>query len=148
MVDEEHAVEMVDLMLEADREQAVDPFLMRLAVAIEPAGADAVGAKHLGIMIGHRQAAFRIGHGDVGAFEDLGIDEDARILDRLALLLLSGSCRSMTSSRFATPTWIAARPMPGAAYIVANMSSISDRSASSTASTGEEICRRIGSGVS
>jgi hypothetical protein len=38
--------------------------------------------------------------------------------------------------------------MPGAAYIVSNMSSISARSSSVTASTGVEICRSSGSGVS
>ena len=60
----------------------------------------------------------------------------------------SGSCRSMTSRRLGTPTWIAARPMPGAAYIVSNMSAISARISSFTSSTGVEICRRRGSGTS
>ena len=36
--------------------------------------------------------------------------------------------------------------MPGAAYIVSNMSATSARISSSTASTGVEICRRRGSG--
>ena len=60
----------------------------------------------------------------------------------------SGSPRSITSTRLGTPTWIAARPMPGASYIVSNMSAISARSSSSTFSTGEEILRRRGSGTS
>ena len=50
--------------------------------------------------------------------------------------------------RLGTPTWMAARPMPGAAYIVSNMSSISVWSSGVIASTGEEICRSNGSGAS
>ena len=37
MVDEQHAVQMVHLVLEADREQAVDLFLVGLAVDVLPA---------------------------------------------------------------------------------------------------------------
>src|SRR4051794_24700051 len=47
-----------------------------------------------------------------------------------------------------TPTWTAARPIPGAAYIVSNMSATSVFSSWSNVSTGLEICRRTGSGVS
>src|SRR5579872_1795064 len=47
---------------------------------------------------------------------------------------------SMTMTRLATPTWMAARPMPGAAYMVASMSSISRRRSSSTAATGADFC--------
>ena len=43
---------------------------------------------------------------------------------------------------------VAARPIPGAAYIVSNMSSISLRSASVTSSTGLAMVRRRGSGYS
>ena len=52
---------MVHLVLQADREQAVDLFLIGLAVDVLPAGADAVGAHDLGILLGHRQAAFGVG---------------------------------------------------------------------------------------
>src|SRR4051794_39481335 len=38
--------------------------------------------------------------------------------------------------------------MPGAAYIVSNMLPTSARTSASTFSTGEEICRRRGSGTS
>src|SRR5690606_8099150 len=48
---------------------------------------------------------------------------------------------------FGTPTWMAARPMPGAAYIVSSMSAISARKPSSTLSTGFEISFRRGSGA-
>ena len=62
MVDEQYAFEMVHLVLEADREQAVELLLCALAVAVEPAGADAIGAVDLGILVGDRQAAFLIGN--------------------------------------------------------------------------------------
>ena len=41
MVDEQHAVQMIHLVLEADREQALDLFLVVLAVEVQPARADA-----------------------------------------------------------------------------------------------------------
>ena len=63
----------------------------------------------------------------------------------LALVLVLPAC---ASSRFGTPTWIAARPMPGAAYIVSNMSSISVCRPASIASTGVDTVRSRGSGVS
>src|SRR5690606_13131468 len=43
VVDEELAVEVVDLVLDAGRQQAVDPQLERLAVAVERLDHDAVG---------------------------------------------------------------------------------------------------------
>ncbi len=46
---------------------------------------------------------------------------------------------SRVMSRFGTPTWIAASPMPGAAYMVSNMSSISRRVSSSTVPTAPEV---------
>ena len=62
MVDEQHALEMVHLVLEADRQQAVEVLLVRLPMLVEPARADAVGAHHLGILVGDRQAALVVGH--------------------------------------------------------------------------------------
>src|SRR5438128_2868638 len=53
--------------------------------------------------------------------------------------------RSMTMSRFETPTWFAARPTPGAAYMVTTMSSISFCSASSKSVTGAVGRRRTSS---
>ena len=125
MVDEQHAFEMVHLVLEADRQQAVELLLVGLAMLVEPAGADAVGALDLGILVGDRQAALGVGHFLVRVREDLGVDEHPRLLDPARRILgPRGSCRSMTSTRLGTPTWIAARPMPGASYIVSNMSAI------------------------
>src|SRR5438128_9012463 len=54
---------------------------------------------------------------------------------------------SMTITRLGTPTWIAARPIPGAAYIVSSMSSISARRSSSTVVTGFDTCFSSGSGT-
>src|SRR5262249_11901320 len=48
---------------------------------------------------------------------------------------------------FSTPIWGAASPMPGAAYIVSSMSSISRRTSSSTFSTGLDFFLRRGSGA-
>ena len=62
MVDEQDAFEMVHLMLEADREQPVEILLVLLAMLVEPARADMVGAHHLGILVGDRQAAFGVRH--------------------------------------------------------------------------------------
>ncbi len=47
----------------------------------------------------------------------------------------------MVTTRCATPTWIAARPMPGAAYMVSNMSATSARRALSCAVTGSDLSR-------
>ena len=54
---------------------------------------------------------------------------------------------STTMMRRATPTWGAARPMPGAAYMVSSMSSMSRRTSSSTWSTGFALSFRRGSGA-
>ena len=45
---------------------------------VEPAGADAVGAVDLGILVGDRQAAFVIGLRASDVLEDFGVDEDVR----------------------------------------------------------------------
>ena len=48
---------------------------------------------------------------------------------------------STVTMRCGSPTWIAARPTPGASYIVSNMSSTSARTSASTAFTGSDTCR-------
>ena len=88
MVDEEHAFEVVHLMLEADRQHASDLLVMLHAIFVEPAGADAVGALDLGILLRHGETALIIGHFDVAMRVQLGIDEDARVFHRLAALFL------------------------------------------------------------
>ena len=54
----------------------------------------------------------------------------------------------MTITRTGSPTWMAARPMPGAAYMVSSMSSISARRASSTSATGLDFFFRVGRSLS
>src|SRR5205085_3583023 len=52
----------------------------------------------------------------------------------------------ITTTRFGTPIWIAARPIPGASYIVSSMSSARARISSVMRSTGAHFVRRRGSG--
>ena len=44
-------------------------------------------------------------------------------------------------TRLGTPTWMAASPMPGASYMVSNMSSTRRRSSGSIACAGSETSR-------
>ena len=53
MVDEQHALEVIHFVLQADRKQPVELFLMRPACLVAPADADTVGPKHLRILVGH-----------------------------------------------------------------------------------------------
>ena len=57
VIDEQFAVEVVDLVLDAYREQTVGLHLEGLAVAIERPDADAFGAGDLVVVAGHGQAA-------------------------------------------------------------------------------------------
>ena len=52
----------------------------------------------------------------------------------------------MVTTRRGTPTWTAARPMPGAAYMVSSIESMSLRRSSSTRSTGALFMRSLRSG--
>ena len=49
--------------------------------------------------------------------------------------------RSIVISRTGSAIWIAASPMPGASYMVSNISSASLRISGVTSATGLEICR-------
>ena len=49
--------------------------------------------------------------------------------------------RSMVTTRCGTPIWMAASPMPGASYMVSNMSLTSARSGLSTFATGSDFSR-------
>ena len=59
----------------------------------------------------------------------------------------SPSATSSTTSRSETPTCGAASPMPGALYMVSNMSAASWRSASSTRATGSALVLSTGCGA-
>ncbi len=50
-------------------------------------------------------------------------------------------------TRLGTPIWMAASPMPGASYMVSNMSSISACTGLSTAFTGSDFSRSRVSGM-
>ena len=68
----------------------------------------------------------------------------------ISSLINSGSLsllQSITMTRWLMLTCGAARPMPGASYIVAAMSSSSWRVPSVISATGSEACRKIGSGI-
>ena len=49
--------------------------------------------------------------------------------------------KSMMMTRLATPTWMPASPMPGAAYMVSNISSTSLRRLASMRLTGSDTSR-------
>ena len=141
VVDEQHAVQMVDLVLQAGGEQAVGFDLLRLAVAVEILDPDRGRPLDLGIIVRDRQAAFLVDRALVA--------ELSRTSGLMKTCGAGGSpslARSMTSMRSGSPTWIAARPMPGASYMVSSMSSASFSSGASTRSTGLETWRRTGSG--
>jgi hypothetical protein len=75
VVDEELAVEMVHLVLQADGQHAVELALDDGAAGVLVAHAHALGAWHVVIDAGHRQAAFLAGR-LAAELEDLGVDED------------------------------------------------------------------------
>ena len=117
-IDEELAVEMIDLMLQRDREQVVRLDLDLLLVGRPRAHQHARRAFHVGGVIDHRQASLFPNDRTLG-LDDLGIDQ-----------LAADSCRdsrwsvSSTTMRCESPTCGAARPTPGAAYIVCTMLSM------------------------
>ena len=140
VVDEQHAVEMVDLMLQRRRQQALGEHFPRLALAVEKARAHLRRPLDLFVIFRDRQAALLVDRPLVGRPEDLGIDE-IRGCGGSSFLAMS-----MTITRIASATWIAARPMPGASYMVSTMSSISSRKPSSTCPSGALTRRSFGSG--
>src|SRR5690348_5483696 len=85
MVDEQHAVEMVDLVLDAGGEQALGFELADLVLLVEIAQADGRRPLDIGILLGQRQAAFAAYHRLVGLPDDFGVGQ----LDWLRLLALA-----------------------------------------------------------
>ena len=82
MVDEQHAVEMVDLVLDAGGEQAVGVHFLHLAITVEVAHAHAAGPLDVTVIIGDRQAAFLV---DIQLFRR---PDNLRIGDEQGLRLL------------------------------------------------------------
>jgi hypothetical protein len=123
VIDEQYAVEMVDLMLQAGGQQ--------------PVGLDLV--PHAGVVVISHLDASR--SGDVGVLTGQG---QARVACSSLLAMISGlistigarvssGIRSTTASRSPTPTCGAANPIPGAAYMVANMRGSRSRTVSASA---------------
>ena len=88
MVDEQHAVQMVDLVLERGGEQAVEIAFMGRALLVEPARAAGGGAFDLGILLGDRKAAFAVEIGFLADRNQFGVDIDERGADGLGLFAL------------------------------------------------------------
>ncbi|OMP13744.1 class I and II aminotransferase [Corchorus olitorius] len=79
VVDEQLAVEVIDLVLDAHRQQAVAFQLEGLAVAIQGLDPDPLGTADLFVEAGNRQAAFLVLAQFLGERLGLGIDEDQRL---------------------------------------------------------------------
>src|SRR5665213_2534924 len=78
MVDEKHTLEMVDLVLDAGREQAPGFPFADLAMLVEIAQADFRRALDLGILLGQRQAALVADDALLRPPENLGIGDPER----------------------------------------------------------------------
>ncbi len=139
MVDEQHAVQMVDLMLQAGGQQAVGLLHLIAALVIDMANRDGGGGARLGIIIRDRQATFLI---------DERVSDDVRI---------SGLMK--TRGAFPPLPWPRRSPACAAAHrsarqpgrcrgVVHGFEHVvgQPRTASSTVSTGAEIWRSTGSG--
>ena len=140
-VDDQPAVEMIDLMLDGGRQQSLRLEFLRRAVAVDEAHQQRSPAA--------RSRPSR--RGSTGSLPRRRADRHpARTIS--GLISTSGCCSSSspavssTTRRREWPIWGAARPIPGAAYIVSSMSSASRRSSSSTRSIGAAVFRRMGSG--
>ncbi len=121
VVDEQHAVEMVDFVLHRASDQA--------------------GRRRDGTPCRLRRALRgRSGSGRVTSAYASGMERQPSSLASLPAgsttrgLIIAKVCPSalITATRRATPTWLAARPTPFAAAMVSNRSSTSARSSSST----------------
>ena len=135
MIDKEHAVDVVNLVLQAGRQETLGINLVLLAAQIEEFDLDLGRPLDFLVIIRNRQTAFL----ELGAF--VRLPGDFGINEHLRLVIVLFFDRSMVITRLATPTWIAARPMPGALYIVSNMSSTSLRIPTSICLTGSESSR-------
>jgi hypothetical protein len=75
VVDEENAIEMVDLVLQDGGEKALGQDLAFLALAVEGAGAHGRRPLDLGVIFRNGKAALLVGRALLGRPNDLGIDE-------------------------------------------------------------------------
>ena len=100
-VEHQHAVEVVELVLEHARLELVGLDLDAVAVEVDAADQHRLRAHHLDVQAGDRQAPFVVDPLAVG-LDDLGVE------DRPA----ARPSRSQTKTCFWTPIWGAARAMP------------------------------------
>jgi hypothetical protein len=134
MINEQHTIEMINLMLQTRRQKPRRMQLLRLIVAIKIAHFNLTRPLHHLIKIRNGKAALFI-------FAKL-----RRISGFTTNKGFGGSfslARSITNMRKGRPIWIAASPIPGAAYIVSSMSSKTARVSASTLFKGAETCRKI-----
>jgi hypothetical protein len=130
---------VVDLVLHAHRQQAVELALEFGTAAVTRTHAHARGPLDLSNTCGTDRQPSSVS----------STPSRARISGLMSTSGWSrGSLTSMTMMRWCTLTWVAARPMPGAAYMVSSMSSISWPSSASKVATGAARVRRRGSGNS
>src|SRR3546814_57555 len=150
MVDEENAFQMVVLVLDARRHQPGHAFAVMLAVRVLPVDGDLGGARHFGILLGDRQAAFLIDAMLLALVRKDGVDEHARLANQLfaAFILGIGFLQVDDEDALRHPDLDRRQPDAGASYIVSNMSATSCFSSASNVSTGLEMTRSRGSGVS
>src|SRR5690606_29680247 len=80
IVDEQLAVEVIQLVLDAYRQQAIGVHLERLAVSVQRLDQHAVRALHRFIEARHRQATLVVGLGLLGDRRHLGVDEHQRLV--------------------------------------------------------------------
>ncbi len=120
MLDEHLALQVIHLVLDADRQQSLRLEGEGVAIAVVRTHLDPLRALHQLVDSRHREAAlFDIG--DAGRLDD----------------------PSITITRLCTSTWVAASPMPGAAYIVSARSATSFFKPSSNTVTGAaSLCKR------
>ena len=85
MVNEQYALKMIHLVLQAGCHQVVHCLFMDLAVQILPTRANLGGAFDVGILVGNRQAAFAINRMLFRRIKDLGIHEYPRLTNRLTV---------------------------------------------------------------
>ena len=80
MLDEQDAVQMVDLVLDAHGQQAIGIDGEGLAVEIQRRDGDGVGPLHLVVDAGDGQTAFLVGLQRVALSDDFGVDEHPQLV--------------------------------------------------------------------
>ncbi|EKF41196.1 class I and II aminotransferase [Nitratireductor indicus C115] len=78
IVDEQHAVEMVDFMLQAGRQKSVGLHRLHFSLDVHVIDRHTCRAFDIGIIIGNRQAAFLVDVARIRARHNLGIEHHQR----------------------------------------------------------------------